>query len=101
MFSQFGDSTLNFELRVHIPHREIFSQVQHEINMEIDRVFREEQIEIAFPQQDLHIRSGGKELLQELIDTDSADTQSTTTGKSIMPAIQSTTGLESGTHSPI
>ncbi len=101
VFSQFGDSTLNFELRVHIPHREIFSQVQHEINMEIDRVFREEQIEIAFPQQDLHIRSGGKELLQELIDTDSADTQSTTTGKSIMPAIQSTTGLESGTHSPI
>lgn len=55
VFSQFGDSTLNFELRVHIPNRDVYAQVQHEINMEIDRVFRETEIEIAFPQRELHL----------------------------------------------
>jgi potassium efflux system protein len=58
VFSKFGDSSLNFELRIHIPNRDVFQRVQHEVNMEIDRVFRECNIEIAFPQQDLHIRSG-------------------------------------------
>ena len=59
VFSQFADSALNFELRVHIPHREVFPKVQHEINMLIDAAFRAANIEIAFPQQDIHVRSTG------------------------------------------
>ena len=57
VFSQFGDSTLNFELRVVIPSREKFSRVVHELNMAIDAAFREQGIEIAFPQRELHIRN--------------------------------------------
>jgi len=57
LFDKFGDSALLFELRVYIPSMECFFQVRHEINCAIDRAFRKEGIEIAFPQQDLHIRS--------------------------------------------
>ena len=55
VFSGFGDSTLNFELKVMIPTRELYFQVQHELNMAIDSAFRDENIEIAFPQQDVHL----------------------------------------------
>ena len=56
-FKEFGDSTLNFQLRVFIPSREIFSQVQHELNMAIDAAFRAKGIEVAFPQQDIYIKN--------------------------------------------
>ncbi|MEL6798166.1 MAG: mechanosensitive ion channel domain-containing protein, partial [Planctomycetota bacterium] len=57
LFRDFADSTLNFELRVFIPHIEHLLTVQHQLRVEIDRVFRERDIEIAFPQRDLHLRS--------------------------------------------
>ena len=57
VFSCFGASSLDFELRVHIPSREEFADLVHEMHMAIDDEFRKESIEIAFPQQDLHIRS--------------------------------------------
>ena len=56
VFSEFADSSLNFELRVHIPHREVFPKVQHEINMLIDRAFNAANIEIAFPQREIRVR---------------------------------------------
>lgn len=55
-FLGFGDSTLNFELRVFIG---IFNQrmvLLHELNSEIDKRFRQLGIEIAFPQLDLHVK---------------------------------------------
>ncbi|MCH2182880.1 MAG: mechanosensitive ion channel [Mariniblastus sp.] len=55
VFSGFGASTLDFELKVMIPNREIYFEVQHELNMAIDRAFRDANIEIAFPQQDVHL----------------------------------------------
>ena len=55
VFSGFGASTLDFELKVMIPNREIYFEVQHELNMAIDSAFREANIEIAFPQQDVHL----------------------------------------------
>lgn len=67
VFSEFADSTLNFELRVHIPNRDVLPKVQHEVNMSIDRVFREANIEIAFPQQDLHIRSSELRIAAETL----------------------------------
>jgi potassium efflux system protein len=57
LFASFGASTLDFELRVFVPNREAHGVVQHDLNTAIERAFRDAKIEIAFPQQDLHIRS--------------------------------------------
>ena len=54
-FRSFGDSTLNFELRIYLPHVEKLLFVRHEAHMRITEAFREAGIEIAFPQRDLHI----------------------------------------------
>lgn len=57
IFSAFGDSSLNFELRVYIPDPNLLLTTRHDLLMEIDQRFREANIEIAFPHQDIHIRS--------------------------------------------
>ena len=56
-FVAFGDSSLNFELRIFIPEPDLFLETRHDLLMEIDRRFRDANIEIAFPHQDIHIRS--------------------------------------------
>lgn len=56
-FNRFGDSTLDFELRVFIPSIEHLISVRHDLHMRITELFRAEDIEIAFPQRDLHLRS--------------------------------------------
>jgi mechanosensitive ion channel-like protein len=53
----FGDSTLDFEIRAFVGSIDKRLRVQHEINLEVARVLRENGIEIPFPQRDLHIRS--------------------------------------------
>ena len=57
MFNSFGDSTLDFELRVIVPRRDLFPQVQHELNMAINAEFRDQGIEIAFPQREIRVRT--------------------------------------------
>ncbi|QDT10614.1 mechanosensitive ion channel domain-containing protein [Planctomycetes bacterium K23_9] len=57
VFGGFGDSTLDFELRVFIGHRESRPGVNSALYMAINREFNQSGIEIAFPQQDLHIRT--------------------------------------------
>jgi potassium efflux system protein len=57
IFKSFGDSSLEFELRVYISGIDNYVPVWHGINCAIDTAFRKAGIEIAFPQQDLHIRS--------------------------------------------
>ncbi|MCK6484574.1 MAG: mechanosensitive ion channel [Phycisphaerae bacterium] len=57
LFMGFGDSTLNFELWVFVRGPEDVLTTRHDLNMAIDRTFRDSGIEIAFPQRDLHIRS--------------------------------------------
>ena len=57
LFLGFGSSSLDFELRVYVPNIDSFLQVKHELHMAIDHAFREADIEIAFPQQDIHVRS--------------------------------------------
>lgn len=61
----FGDSSLNFELLGWIATPEQRGLVMHELLMEIDRRFKAENIEIPFPQRDLHIRSGLHQLSGE------------------------------------
>jgi potassium efflux system protein len=60
IFRNFGDSALIFHLRFWT-RVEYFLAVETDVRFEIDRLFRERNIEIAFPQQDIHIRSGFKE----------------------------------------
>lgn len=62
VFDEFGDSTLNFTLRVYIPNVDVILKVRDELNTAIDAAFREAGIEIAFPQQDIYIRSIEKPL---------------------------------------
>jgi len=57
LFRNFGDSTLNFELRVRAKNALNGLTVETEIRRQIDVVFSENNVEIAFPQRDLHIRS--------------------------------------------
>lgn len=57
VFTSFGASTLDMELRAFLPTRDNYPTVVHELNVAIEREFREAGLEIAFPQQDLHIRS--------------------------------------------
>jgi len=66
VFQGFGSSSLDFELRVYLTGMEQYIQVWHEINCAIDTAFRREGIEIAFPQQDLHLRSIDREAAQLL-----------------------------------
>jgi small-conductance mechanosensitive channel len=58
-FFEFGDSSLNFLLRVWTTkyiHRPGFLKSQ--INFAIHKKFKEHHIEIPYPQRDLHLRSG-------------------------------------------
>ncbi|MGB5192415.1 MAG: mechanosensitive ion channel domain-containing protein [Polyangiales bacterium] len=56
-FLSFGDSSLDFELRVFTRGVNQRFLARHELHMSIDKAFREAGIEIAFPQRDLHVRS--------------------------------------------
>jgi len=57
LFMNFGESALNFELRVWILEADNRLVVRSEINQKIDQSFRKAGIVIAFPQRDLHLRS--------------------------------------------
>ncbi|MEH6493676.1 mechanosensitive channel MscK [Halopseudomonas sp.] len=56
-FLNFSDSTLEHELRIHVKELADRNQATDEINREIDRVFKENGIEIAFRQLDVNLRS--------------------------------------------
>ena len=59
LFQEFGDSSLNFVLRVWTKEfATIPGVLRSELNFAIHRAFKEQGIEIPFPQRDLHIRSG-------------------------------------------
>ncbi|OIP66673.1 MAG: hypothetical protein AUK29_00275 [Nitrospirae bacterium CG2_30_53_67] len=57
LFLSFGESSLNFELRVWIGDVRKLVEMKSELHMEIDRTFRASGVEIPFPQRDLHVRS--------------------------------------------
>lgn len=76
-FDEFGDSTLNLVLRCFLPAMERRLLVRTQLHELIDRKFKAAGLEIAFPQRDLHIRSG----LEELAPTsDRSSPQDGTTG---------------------
>ena len=57
IFEGFGDNSLSFTLRVYIAHYEKRFPVTHDLHTAIDQAFRAANIEISFPQRDLHLRS--------------------------------------------
>ncbi len=57
IFEGFGDSSLNFMLRAHINSYQNRLKVIHELHTAIDDAFRGAEIEISFPQRDLHLRT--------------------------------------------
>ena len=58
----FGDSSLDFELRVWIRQIEKRWGVTSDLNFAIDKAFREAEIEIPFPQRDLHVKSWSNDI---------------------------------------
>jgi len=56
-FTDFGDSALIFRVRFWIPSPEFWLGAPTELRFRIDEEFKKNGIEIAFPQQDIHIRS--------------------------------------------
>jgi len=62
LFKGFGNSSLDFELRVYFSGIENNLAVWHDINFAIDDAFRQAGVEIAFPQQDVHIRTTDREI---------------------------------------
>jgi len=57
LFLAFGDSALNFELRCHIHNIDEKIVVISDMNFAINKAFREHNVEIPFPQRDIHIKT--------------------------------------------
>ena len=57
-FTEFGDSSLNLLMVCWIDSFKDRFRINDELNMEIKRQFEKEEVEIPFPQQDVHIKRG-------------------------------------------
>ncbi|MGM0600933.1 MAG: mechanosensitive ion channel domain-containing protein [Candidatus Rifleibacteriota bacterium] len=57
LFTGFGNSSLDFEVRVFVNGMDYFLSVRSDLHVEIDRLFRENDVEIPFPQNDVHLRT--------------------------------------------
>ena len=71
-FLGFGESSLDFRLLVWTDRPRRHPQIKSDINYRIERLFREQRIEIPFPQRELRVRggalqieSGGPEAVEE------------------------------------
>ena len=67
LFTGFGESSLDFELRVWVADISQRLIVKSDLGQAIDHYFREEGITIPFPQRDLHLRSIEDDLRPSLI----------------------------------
>lgn len=57
---EFGDSSWNMQLRTWIADVKQYPRVRNELNQAIVRSFRKYEVEIPYPQRDLHVRSSVK-----------------------------------------
>jgi len=55
LFTNFGDSSLDFKLVFTVDDSFTAFQIQSDLRFEVDRLFRENNISIPFPQRDIHI----------------------------------------------
>lgn len=77
-FIGFGESSLDFQLRVYLSDIDNWYTVQSELLQEIDRKFRLEGVEIPFPQRDLHVRSVDESAASTLLQPESQRLSSAT-----------------------
>ena len=56
-FTGFGDSALNFDLRVYCSDVDLAGPLQNTLSMAILKAFRDAGIEMPFPQHDIHVRT--------------------------------------------
>lgn len=68
LFMDHGDSALLFRLRFWV-HVDNYYSSSTDVRFELDSRFRELGIEIAFPQRDIHIRSGSSDLSSSFSET--------------------------------
>jgi potassium efflux system protein len=80
LFMGFGDSSLDFELRIRIDRIDRRFSVLSDLNFSIDKAFREENITIPFPQRDLHLISYPEQVEKKPVVTEKAEDISTKTG---------------------
>jgi small-conductance mechanosensitive channel len=57
LFMGFGDSSLDFRLRAWVSDFNLGMQVRSDLAVAIQRALKEAEIEVPFPQRDLHLRS--------------------------------------------
>ncbi len=57
LFLNFGDSSLDFDLRFYVARADEMFRTGSDVRFAIVRAFREKGIEIPFPQRDLHVRT--------------------------------------------
>ncbi|MBA3968479.1 MAG: mechanosensitive ion channel [Gemmatimonadetes bacterium] len=67
LFVAFGDSALDFELRVWVKELLLRPEVKSTVLAEVDHRFRAAGIEIPFPQRDLHLRSVDSGVVEALL----------------------------------
>ena len=60
VFRQFGDSSLEFEIRCYLRNIRDIIPIRSGLHFEIDKQFRLENVEIPFPQRDIHIKDSVK-----------------------------------------
>ena len=70
LFLKFGESSLDFELRVWIIDTDFRLRVRSQLHQEIDRRFREKNIVIAFPQRDVHLQTPNESAVSESLQAD-------------------------------
>ena len=57
LFIEFGDSSLNFSIRIYVADLGQRLTVTHDLHMRLNKALAKHHIEIPFPQRDIHIRS--------------------------------------------
>ncbi len=65
LFTGFGDSSLDFEIRAFIADVSNSLKARTAIRLEIFKAFKAENVEIPFPQRDLHLRSADGEMIKK------------------------------------
>lgn len=66
VFTEFGDSSLNFELRCWVKDISSMWKTQDEIMYEVDNEFKNNNISIPFPQRDLYIKEMPSSMKEEV-----------------------------------
>jgi small-conductance mechanosensitive channel len=64
-FAGFGDSALNLEIRLWITEPHKHPQIRSKVYFQIERLFRENGIEVPFPQRDIRLRSGAIRITED------------------------------------